>query len=115
VVPPWCSRIFAFGSKVPEVSESKKPPPTKDPSGRKFNYRGATYDVLRFNPNRNAKTVYYSPSKQVSATLPILGANVCLEARATKRAQGLVYVLTTDDKDEFFGIWCFAEDVIYHE
>lgn len=96
------------------MNEPKKPPPTGDLSGRKFSYRGATYDVLRFNPNRNAQTVYYSPFKQVSATLPILGANVCLEVEATKRAQGLVYVLATDEANEFFGIWCFAEDVVYH-
>jgi len=38
-----------------------------------------------------------------------------LEAKATKRAQGLVYVLATDDTGEIFGIWCFAEDIIYHE
>lgn len=96
------------------MNEPKKPPPAKDPPDRKFIYRRVAYDVLRFNPNRNAQTVYYSPFKQVSATLPILGANVCLEVEATKRAQGLVYVLATDEANEFFGIWCFAEDVVYH-
>ncbi|GGL85806.1 hypothetical protein [Glutamicibacter protophormiae] len=92
-----------------------RPPPAEDPSERKFQYHGVTYDVLRFNPNVNATTVFYSPFKQVSATLPILGANVCLEAKATKRAQGLVYVLANDDTGELFGIWCFAEDIVYHD
>jgi len=74
-----------------------------------------TYDVMRFNPDTNAERVLYSPYKLVSATLPILGANVCLEAKATVRAQGLVHVLLSDETGELFGIWCFSEDIIYHE
>lgn len=74
-----------------------------------------TYGLLRFTPNMNAETVCYSPSKVVSATLPILGANLCLKGLAAKRSHGLVYVFVADDADEFFGIWCFAEDIIYPE
>ena len=97
------------------MSEPKSPPPAGKPEGRKFSYRGATYDVLRFSPNANAQTTNHSPSKRVSVSLPILGANVHLDGYASKRAQGLIYVIVTDDLGEFFGIWCFAEDVIYFD
>lgn len=78
-------------------------------------YHGTAWDLLRFSPNMNAQATRYSPYKHVSATLPILGANVCLDGQATTRAQGLIHVLVSDDDGELFGIWCFAEDIVYHE
>lgn len=100
---------------TPGMTHTRKPHSDEEQSERKFRYHGKSYDLLRFNPNANAQGRYFGPHKPVTVTLPILNARVCVDAGASISSQGLIYVLVTDETKELFGIWCFAEDIAFHE
>ncbi|GAA0199388.1 hypothetical protein [Glutamicibacter creatinolyticus] len=95
------------------MSDSPDSRPLDGQEGRKFTHNGRQHQLLRLNPDPNARKTHYVPHRPVSVILPVLSAKVSVRGLATVKAQGLIHVLVSDDTGEFFGIWCFAEDTAF--
>ncbi|GAA1412820.1 hypothetical protein AUR04nite_34730 [Glutamicibacter uratoxydans] len=95
------------------MNNLRRPPPDANFPARKFTHHGVEYDLMRLSPDFNAEATAFSPHKTVSVKLPVFIGSVYVEAKASVKTHGLIYVLVKDDVGEVFGIWCFIEDVIF--